>query len=455
MTAVASLLLAASIDGGAALRHASALAALGGRGFGSPRNPVAAEYVAAQFRAAGLSEVSLQPFEARGHRGSNVIAVLRASGPAFAVIATHHDAAAGSPGAYDAGAGVGVVIEAARVLAASGAPPRTLVFASFDGQEPDPDAPGASGSRAYVASLGARARDLIGALDLEMCGWSVGRLVLHAPAYADPLRPGATVAAPGWLVAAAQRGAAAAGIALPVGDPLASLLYQPAMRAFRARPHGDDSAFLQAGLPAVRLSDSSLAYFYPHYHQPTDTPDKLDAAALERAGRAVLGIADVLARESRPAGLDAEWLAAGSVWLGGSALLALAAASLLPGLVAAARAGGAFRAARLGQAVLFGVLAWRWPVPASFAFLLPNLATPWLRRPWALALSLLPLLSLLAFGALGWARQSPQGRFVTGTWLASWELGAALLALALLFVAPSGAPRPGRKVRLKRAGRQR
>ena len=81
MMGVASLLLAASIDGGAALRHASALAALGGRAFGSPRNSVAAEYVAAQFRSAGLSEVRVQPFEARGHRGSNVIAVLRAAGP--------------------------------------------------------------------------------------------------------------------------------------------------------------------------------------------------------------------------------------------------------------------------------------------------------------------------------------------------------------------------------------
>jgi hypothetical protein len=449
------LLLAASIDGAAALRHASALAALGGRSFGSPRNPVAAEYVAAQFRTAGLSEVSLQPFEARGHHGSNVIAVLRGSGPGFAVIAAHHDAAAGAPGAYDDAAGVGVVIEAARVLAASGAPPRTLVFASFDGEEPDPDAPGASGARAYVASLGARARELVGALDVQMCGWPGGRLVLHAPAYADPLRPGATIAAPGWLVGAAQRGAAGAGVALPIGDPLASLLYQPAVRLFRTRLHGNDLAFLQDGLAAVMLSDSSLAYFYPHYHQPSDTPDKLDAAALERAGRAVLGIADVLQRETRPTGLDADWLALGSVRLGGAALLALAAASLVPGLVAAARAGRVLQAARLGHAVLFGVLAWRWPVPALFTFLLPNLATPWLRRAWALALSLVPLLALLAFGALGWSRETPEGRLVTGTWLASWEIVAAAAALALLAVAPAGVARPGRKARLKRLGRGR
>ena len=47
------LLLAAALDGEAALHHASALAALGPHPWGSPRAPVAAEYVASQFRAAG------------------------------------------------------------------------------------------------------------------------------------------------------------------------------------------------------------------------------------------------------------------------------------------------------------------------------------------------------------------------------------------------------------------
>ena len=44
------LLLAASVDGEAALRHASALAALGPHPWGSPRNEAAAQYVAAELR---------------------------------------------------------------------------------------------------------------------------------------------------------------------------------------------------------------------------------------------------------------------------------------------------------------------------------------------------------------------------------------------------------------------
>ena len=67
------LLLAAGIDGEAALRHASRLAALGPHPWGSPRVAVAADYVASQFRDAGLQEVRLQEFESHGIRGSNVI----------------------------------------------------------------------------------------------------------------------------------------------------------------------------------------------------------------------------------------------------------------------------------------------------------------------------------------------------------------------------------------------
>ena len=76
MAALLGLLLAASIDGEAALRHASALAALGPHPWGSPRNQAAAAYVAAQLREAGLDEVELQAFERHGIRGTNVVATL-------------------------------------------------------------------------------------------------------------------------------------------------------------------------------------------------------------------------------------------------------------------------------------------------------------------------------------------------------------------------------------------
>ena len=53
--------------------------------------------------------------------------------------------------------------------------PRTLVFASFDGEEAwSTGKAQTAGSRAYLEKLGPRARELVGALVVEMCGWKGG-----------------------------------------------------------------------------------------------------------------------------------------------------------------------------------------------------------------------------------------------------------------------------------------
>jgi hypothetical protein len=62
-TLLPALLLGAAFDGQAALRHASALAALGPHPWGSPRAGAAAQYVAAQLRSAGLADVRFQDFD--------------------------------------------------------------------------------------------------------------------------------------------------------------------------------------------------------------------------------------------------------------------------------------------------------------------------------------------------------------------------------------------------------
>ena len=117
MGPILGLLLAASVSGEGALRHASALAALGPHPWGSPRNQAAAAYVATQFREAGIDTVELAPFERHGVQGTNVIGTLRAPGEEFVVVGAHHDTAPEAPGAYDDGGGVGILIELARVLA--------------------------------------------------------------------------------------------------------------------------------------------------------------------------------------------------------------------------------------------------------------------------------------------------------------------------------------------------
>ena len=433
---LASLVLATSIDGEAALRHAAALAALGPRTWGSPRAAVAAEYIAAEFRKAGLDEVRTDTFEAGGIQGTNVIGVLRASGPEFVVVGAHHDTAPGAPGAYDDAGGVGVLIETARVLAATKERARTVVFVSFDGEEAWSAGKGllTTGSRDYARSLGDEGRNLVAAVDIEMCGWKDGTPVFHPIPYADPLRPGHFVVTPEWLMRASLDGARAAGVDMPAGDPLIPWLYQAAVRTFRARLYGDDLSFLQSSLPAVFLSDSSFTAFYPWYHQPSDTPDKLDPASLARTGQAVLGIVSELSRTPRGAVSQPDWFVAGGHVIGRSGLWLLVVSSLLPGLLLATKSGGVALGSRAGHALLFSVLAWRHPVPALFVFLLPNLLTL-AGRAWLTAAAFLPLVALTGLGMLAWNRS-----MVRGTWLQPWELAlaGAVLALVLVPVRPAG-----------------
>ena len=426
-----ALLAAAAFDGQAALRHASALAALGPHPWGSPRALVAAQYVAVQLRDAGLADVRLQDFDTEGIHGINVVGRLPGPGSEFVVIGAHHDSAPGAPGAYDDGGGVGVVIEAARVLARRSRS-RALVFVTWDGEEAwSTGHATTTGSRAFIKQLGANVRDMVAAVDVEMCGWKGGTPAIHPVPYADPLRPGRYHVVPAWAVAAALRGARSAGAPLTVGDPRLSWLYQPAVRTLRVKYYGDDLSFVEAGLPALFLSDSSFTAFYPWYHQPTDTPDRIEAPALARMGQAVLGIVDELSRVKRGPATEAQWFAAFGHAFSWPILVALALLSVIPGLAhASSQRDGAF-GLRLFQAALFGVVFWRHPVPALWIFMLPNVVGGLPRKRGGVAIAVLPLLALVVLGIVAWLRG-----FASGLWIAGWELAIAALAFALVWAAP-------------------
>lgn len=439
---LAGLLLSAAIDGQGALRHASALSALGPHKWGSPLTKAAADYVEAQFREVGLGEVRQQDFAAHGIEGHNVIGVLRAPGPEFVLVGAHHDTAPEAPGAYDDGGGVGVLIEAARVLVKAGSHPRTLVFVSFDGEEAwSTEKTTVAGSRAYIEKLGRESRHLVAAFVIEMSGYEQGTPVLHPIPYADPLRPGRYGVTPAWLMRAALDGSRAAGAPFRVGDPLIPWLYQAGVRSFRGGLYGDDLAFVQAGLPAVFVSDSSFSTFYPWYHEPADTKDKLSAAALARMGKSVLGALEALGRVPASDAAEPQWFAAFGFVLGAFWLWLLGLLSLLPGLYLAWRSRGLALGLRGLQAAAVCVLLWRHPVPAVFVVALPSLLAALLPRAAALA-GLLPGLSLLALGLLAYQRG-----MTAALWFRPWELGLLLVALALCFVPAPAPPRGGGRAR--------
>src|SRR5205814_10360697 len=139
----------------------SRLAALGPHPWGSALDRGAAQYVAAQLKAAGLPQVKLQDFSQGGATGTNVIARSASRSDETIVIGAHHDSAPSSPGAYDDGGGVGILIELARAAMKEPGRGRSLVFVSFDGEEGWARGMPLAGSRAFVDKLGTDARRVV------------------------------------------------------------------------------------------------------------------------------------------------------------------------------------------------------------------------------------------------------------------------------------------------------
>ena len=216
-------------------------------------------------------------FESAGRRVRNIEA-----GTGDIVVGAHYDTVPGSPGADDNASGVAVLIELAAMLRH-----RSIRFVAFANEEAPYFLGPEMGSFVYARERGAGVKAMF---SLEMLGY-----------YRD---------APG-----SQTYPAPLGLFYPdradfiafVGDLGALGLVRKSIGAFRrnakfpseglAAPSiipgvswSDHWSFRKHGYPAVMVTDTAF-YRYPHYHLPSDTPEKLD---YERMARVTLGLAAML-----------------------------------------------------------------------------------------------------------------------------------------------------------------
>jgi len=223
----------------------------------------AASFVEGRFHSFGY-RVTRQPFHVLGGL-SNFAAVQE--GDTFNVIATprgfdvnkphlvvgaHLDTVPQAPGAVDNAAGVGIVIELARLAALS--PPRVpVVFIAFGAEEARVPTGGLHGSLTYVASLSAVQRHaLIGAIAIDRLGTGSRVPICTASEAGRALAQ--------RLVAAARR----------TGVPFFEC----------TNATSDHVSFDRAGIPAARIGPDS----YPQYHTPQDVPSVFVPAQAGRAG---------------------------------------------------------------------------------------------------------------------------------------------------------------------------
>ncbi|HMV48664.1 MAG TPA: M28 family peptidase [Blastocatellia bacterium] len=109
--------------------------AFDGRAFKTEGGRKAADFIAAQFREAGLKPVGSDFLQTLGGGGQNVAGLLTGRQDEFVLVGAHYDAFGGRfAGAIDNAAGVAVMIELARQLAKSPLQ-RGVLFVAFDGSE--------------------------------------------------------------------------------------------------------------------------------------------------------------------------------------------------------------------------------------------------------------------------------------------------------------------------------
>ncbi|WP_206733761.1 M28 family peptidase [Pseudoxanthomonas composti] len=305
----ASLLSSVSAD--SMRRDLSFLAsdALEGRGTPSRGLDIAAEYIASQFRAAGLEPLGddgylqtadwrkIAPEKERAQYADapapltvrNVVGVLRGSDPqlskTYVLVTAHYDhlgikkGEGEDPifnGANDDGSGTVSVIELARAFAAQKTrPKRSIVFMTVFGEEH-----GLVGSRYYGAHPLVPVADTVANINLEQVGRtddSEGPQVLAAAI------TGADYSEVGDVL---RKAGQATGIGM-TKHPVNSDRYF----AF-----SDNQALADLGVPAHTIS---VAYAFPDYHGAADTWDKIDYANMAAIDRTVALAVSMIANDPK------------------------------------------------------------------------------------------------------------------------------------------------------------
>jgi hypothetical protein len=273
--------------------------ACAGRAPGSPEGVAARTRIIAEFIAAGAAPGGDAGFvqDVPGC-GANVLAEVAGAGPLAArtvVVAAHYDhlgkVAGGQAywGADDNAAAVAILVEVARELVVRGLPGRRVVLAAYDGEEAPHFLEGTMGSMYHVARPTAPLASIDMMVCMDLCGHALGPEGLPA-AVRDSL-----------FVLGAELSEGTAALVDRATRP--GGIYPRRVDLDLIPPLSDYYAFRRAGLPVLFLTCGR----WQHYHQITDTPDRLDYRKIVATVEYLAGLVQLLReRPEAPVRLDNE-----------------------------------------------------------------------------------------------------------------------------------------------------
>ena len=245
----------------------------------------AARYIESELEALGYQTVP-QVFQVDGRVVRNIEATIEPAQPDASrgtiVLGAHYDSYGDAPGANDNGTGTAAVIELARLLADLRNKSETRIrLVLFVNEEPPYFKTPDMGSYRYAKLLAQRREPVIGMISLETLGCFLDE-------------PGSQKYPPPLGLLYPNKGDFIAFVAMTGSRDLMQALIGSFRQHTKFPTVGgvapgfipgidwsDHWSFEQFRYPAVMITDT--AYFrYPHYHKPTDTPDKVDVERLAR-----------------------------------------------------------------------------------------------------------------------------------------------------------------------------
>ena len=242
----------------------------------------ARRYIHQAFAAAGL-EVAAQAYDYQGHAVANLIAALPGKGDAarYYVVGAHYDTVPTTPGADDNASAVAVMLELARRLPDLDlAAPVKLV--AFTLEEPPAYTTGDMGSRVFVRERKAAGDEVLGAVVLEMVGYTSPAqdypLVLEWAGYP---KQGNFIAIVGNGASRRFGRAVATAFRANPALPVETLFVPFDGHVLPATRLSDHASFWDAGWPALMVTDTAF-FRNPNYHLPSDTIDTLDFGFMAR-----------------------------------------------------------------------------------------------------------------------------------------------------------------------------
>jgi len=280
-------------------RHVTAIASVPHNVHYHAALEAAADYLERELRRQGHA-VERQEFQAEGKPYRNLEIIIEPKGGPntvrkTVVLGAHYDSFGDSPGANDNGSGAAMLLELSRLMKDASLDSTRLRLAFFVNEELPFWGTPYMGSRRYARLLFDRKEPVRAMLSLETLGYYSD--VAGSQSYPTPINlfmphTANFITFTGTLEARALVHEVVASFRRHTAFPTIGGV---APGFIKGIDWSDHKSFSEVGFPAIMVTDTAL-YRYPHYHRPTDTPDKLDYERLARLTKGIERVARDLLR---------------------------------------------------------------------------------------------------------------------------------------------------------------